>query len=1223
VIYGESGVRDQAVASGSQRIESTTDLIWSVDLDYRLLSFSPSVQQYVEKTYGTEIAVGMRANDYLPPHSASVWQPLYDMALREGSFLTQYHLSKGKTIELSFKPILVNGKVTGVSVFGKDITHQEAEEKALLESEKKYRNILDNALEGMFQTSSEALLTRANPCMAKMLGYDSVPEFLSAVSHGAGDLWFDSLEHHRFTEQIRKIGAVRGFECRFKCKDGSALWVSMTCRRVLSESGDLLYHEGFVADITERKRAELALSSSEQLFRAVADTSPLAILLLTGSDDSVEYMNPTFTAIFGYSKSEVPTARAWWPLAYPDEAYRDCLIKDWNRKVPRTIGSSATIESIESIVVCKDGSNKHIAWGFVSLGDRNLVCGLDLTERKQAEENLRMSEARYRATFEQAVVGIAHTAFDGRFMLCNARFAEIVGYSPDEIPGMTFQQITPPEDLPQSLQMLQYMSTGTTPSASWEKRYLRKDGKLVWVKVTTSVQRDAKGIPLHYVALVEDIQALKDAKQREAAISEELRQSELRYRTAFETSLDAIMLARADNGVYLDVNQVFLDYTGFTRDEVIGRDSHDLDIWVDRRDRDNVFEAIRANSITRNLDVLLRRKDLSTFWGRITCQMIEIDGLQCTFATVRDITEARASEQRMNLAVEALRHSEERYRIAFQTSHDGVAINRLDNGVYIDVNRAFLEISGFDRQDLIGKTSLECEIWNDPLDRGKLVSELNQNLTIRDYEAQFRRKNGEIFWGLMSASVIEIDGLACILSITRDISNAKVAEEAIKSLAFYDPLTALPNRRLLLEKLQQNLLSSNRSGRMSAVLFVDLDNFKNLNDTLGHPIGDLMLQESARRLTACVRDFDTVARFGGDEFVVILEDLSPIPEIANRQARDVGEKLLATIRTPYLLEGYDCRSSASVGVTLFGAQPDSIDEILKQADIAMYQAKAAGRNTMRFFASALQTAAIARAEMEKDLREAIETSQFRLFYQPQMDGHRMIGAEALIRWAHPRQGILSPDTFIPLAEDSGLVLPLGNWVLHSACLQLALWAAHPQSAAITIAVNISARQLHQPDFVQQVLKALDQTGANPRNLELELTESMLVENVEEVIGKMTTLKEHGLRFSLDDFGTGYSSLSYLKRLPFDQLKIDLSFVRDILMDASSGAIAQTIVSLGKAMNISVIAEGVETVEQRDALSRLGCHLFQGYLFSKPLPLADFEMLAYEIRTDEIRSRSSC
>ncbi|HME37053.1 MAG TPA: EAL domain-containing protein [Candidatus Sulfotelmatobacter sp.] len=470
------------------------------------------------------------------------------------------------------------------------------------------------------------------------------------------------------------------------------------------------------------------------------------------------------------------------------------------------------------------------------------------------------------------------------------------------------------------------------------------------------------------------------------------------------------------------------------------------------------------------------------------------------------------------------------------------------------------------------------------------------------------------FFGMCGLAPVLIAGTVVRLRIRsgrrreRELQQLKAAHDEITNLAFYDPLTGLPNRRLLLDRLRQTLAASIRNNRKRALLFVDLDDFKTLNDTLGHHIGDLLLQEVARRIVASIRETDTVARLGGDEFVVLLQDLSELAEDAAAQAKTVAEKILATIHEPYMLDGRECRSSSSIGITVFGRPQDNTNEVLQQADIAMYRAKAAGRNTLHFFAPALQAAVNARAAMEEDLRQAIKTRDFRLYYQAQVEGGTLTGAEALLRWKHPKRGYLPPDEFIPLAEQTGLILTLGDWVLETACQQMAAWAAGKNTAHLTVAVNISARQLLSPDFVQKVLTTLERTGANPKSLKLELTESMFVNDLEDVVAKMTELKSHGLRFALDDFGMGYSSLAYLRRLPLDQLKIDQEFVREILVDPSSAAIAQSIISLSKAMGLSVIAEGVETEGQREFLARLGCHSFQGFLVSGPVPLEDFELL---------------
>ena len=435
-------------------------------------------------------------------------------------------------------------------------------------------------------------------------------------------------------------------------------------------------------------------------------------------------------------------------------------------------------------------------------------------------------------------------------------------------------------------------------------------------------------------------------------------------------------------------------------------------------------------------------------------------------------------------------------------------------------------------------------------------------------------------------------------------------DEQIAYLAFYDQLTGLPNRRLLSDRLHQALAASARSGKTGALLFIDLDNFKSLIDTLGYDMADLMLQQTARRLEACVRKSDSVAHIDGDEFVVMLEDLSAIPIKAAAQAEAVGEKILASLSQPYQLDTHhEHHSTASVGVTLFNGGQLTTDELLKQADIAMFQAKKAGRNTLRFFDPQMQASITARFSLEGELRKALELQQFHLYYQVQVDSsHHPLGAEALIRWIHPLRGLVPPDQFIPLAEETGLILPIGHWVLETACAQLKVWEQNALTRDLVLAVNVSARQFHQTDFVAQVQAVVQHHAINPKLLKLELTEGMLIENIEETIATMGALNKVGVKLSLDDFGTGYSSLQYLKRLPIDQLKIDQSFVRDITTDKDDMAIVHTIIAMAQSLDMHVIAEGVETEEQRQLLLDNGCIHYQGYLFGRPVPIEQFEAL---------------
>ncbi len=443
-----------------------------------------------------------------------------------------------------------------------------------------------------------------------------------------------------------------------------------------------------------------------------------------------------------------------------------------------------------------------------------------------------------------------------------------------------------------------------------------------------------------------------------------------------------------------------------------------------------------------------------------------------------------------------------------------------------------------------------------------------------------------------------------LCGISTDITKRKQTEEAIHQLAFYDPLTGLPNRRLVQERVQQLLVSLKRTAQGAAVLFIDVDNFKDINDTLGHATGDDLLCQMARRMTECIRAQDTLARQGGDEFVVILIDLGNDPMEAARHTQHVAQKILTRLNEPFDLGSQHCQSSVSIGVALIDNPELTRDELFKQADLAMYQAKADGRNTVRFFNPTMQSQVMARTTLEADLRWALKSQEFVLYYQPQVDSSgRIQGYEALVRWQHPIRGLVPPLDFISAAESCGVILPLGRWILLTACQQLLVWAADLETKHWTVAVNVSAQQFRQADFVAQVRSVLSDTGADATRLELELTESLLVDDVDGVVSKMVALKQLGVRLSLDDFGTGYSSLNMLKRLPLDQLKIDQSFVRDMLTDRQDASIIRAIITMGSSLSLDVIAEGVELPAQRDALLALGCHQFQGYLFGRPAPLA--------------------
>ncbi len=549
---------------------------------------------------------------------------------------------------------------------------------------------------------------------------------------------------------------------------------------------------------------------------------------------------------------------------------------------------------------------------------------------------------------------------------------------------------------------------------------------------------------------------------------------------------------------------------------------------------------------------------------------------------------------------------------AVEQSPANVVITDL-HGCIEYVNEACVRHTGYARDELIGANPRLLKSCKTPPDT---YETLWRALTHGEqWQGEFinRRKNGEEYveWAIV-APVRDAGGaITHYLAVKQDITDKKRAEAEIHNLAFYDPLTGLPNRRLLLDRLNHALAASERSLSHGALLMLDLDNFKFLNDTRGHDVGDQLLCEVARRLAGQVRQEDTVARLGGDEFVVVLENLSLDEAQAARQAEAIAEKLQHAIAEPCNLTGLDDdhATTASIGITLFRGYASGTEILLKQADVALYQAKDAGRDRLRFFSEAMQAAIDVRAALEGALRQAIAREELQLHYQGQFDeAGRLIGAEALLRWTCPGIGPVSPARFVPLAEETGLILPLGHWVIRRACAQLRAWSAQPHRRHLQLAINVSARQFHQADFVRNVADCVEHTGIDPSRLKLELTESVLLENIEDVIQRMQELKALGVRFSLDDFGTGYSSLSYLKRLPLDQVKIDQSFVRDLAEDNDDAAIIRAILAMSASLGLDVIAEGVETAAQYEFLRANGCCAFQGYLFGQPVPIEVWEGL---------------
>ena len=808
-------------------------------------------------------------------------------------------------------------------------------------------------------------------------------------------------------------------------------------------------------------------------------------------------------------------------------------------------------------------------------------------------------EQQFRTLLQNVPTAAQGYGPDGTVLYWNKASERLYGYTAAEAIGRNVLDLIIPQELHASvLRGMRQMLEAGIVVPSEELSLTCKDGSRVEVFSSHYLVRSPAGEPELFCIDV-DLTQLKRSQERMQA-------SDQQFRTLIEAIPDAIFLKDGE-GRWQILNEAAKKM--FKMADFPWEGSTDLEMAIARPAFRSVYESCFLDDekawTARKLMVfseLIQAENGSPLeYEVLKSPIFTEDGARKALVVVaRNVAERIKSEAELRIAA-----------IAFE-SQQGMFVTDTEFTI-LRVNSCFSEITGYSAEEAVGQRP--HDLLNSGQHDASFFAEVDRCLATTDTwqgEIWDRRKNGEIFPEWMALTAVR-DTAGCLthyVAAFTDMTERKAAEEQIQHLAFFDALTELPNRRLLMDRLKQAIASCARGQSLAALLFVDLDHFKFLNDTHGHFYGDQLLSQAAARLIDCVTQGTTVARLGGDEFVVMLEDLGKNAAEAASAAETLGEKIRTALRQNYTLGAQPSEltyhSGASIGITLFNGEELSTDGPLKRADLAMYQAKAAGRNLLRFFDPQMQAIVTARSTLEAGLREALSEKQFTLHYQAQNFVSTITGAEALLRWQHPQRGLILPGDFIALAEENGLILPIGKWVMQTACTQLAAWAKHPKLAQLCIAVNVSLRQFHQENFVAEVLALLAQTGANPQLLKLELTESVLVTHVDDVIQKMTALKAHGVGFSLDDFGTGYSSLSNLKRLPLDQLKIDQSFVRDILTDPNDAAIAKMIVALADTLSLAVIAEGVETDAQRKFLAQNGCLAYQGYLCSAPLSAVEFE-----------------
>jgi diguanylate cyclase (GGDEF)-like protein/PAS domain S-box-containing protein len=964
---------------------------------------------------------------------------------------------------------------------------------------------------------------------------------------------------------------------KLRLKDAEASTNPLPNKSVVLSANDKLLHELQVHQIKlemqgkELQRTHAELEYAKQRYADLYEFSPVSYLTVS-HEGIIIAANLSGAGLLCETRQKL--------LGRPFSHYvsredRDCLHL-------RIMLAFKTGESLhcELKIQCADNSISHVLLESKSnkVDDKTslLITLTDFTERKRAEEATQTASQYSRSLIEASLDPLVTINAEGKITDVNTATEKVTGVERVSLVGSDFANyFTDPEEARNGYE--QVFSQGYVTDYPLAIRHV--SGKVTDVLYNASVYKDLEGNVLGVFA------AARDVTERKRA--EEATQTASQYsRSLIEASLDPLVTISAE-GKITDVNIATEKVTGVERASLIGSDF--ANYFTDPEEARNGYEQVFSQGYVTDYPLAIRHVS-----GKVTDVLYNAS---VYYNAKGEVAGVFAAARDAELALTA----------TIFESQEGMFITDA-NAVIRRINKAFTEITSYTSEDAIGhKFEMLSSDFHDKAFYAKKWEIIDSTGTWTG-ETMGKRKNGEIYPLYLSVTAVkDIKGFVTnYVATLTDITESKAASDEIKNLAFYDTLTHLPNRRLLMDRLKQALITSRRNG---AVLFLDLDQFKSLNDTLGHDMGDVMLQQVASRLSNCLRDGDTVARLGGDEFVILLEDLSEKPIEAAAQTEAIAEKLLNALNLPYQLGKYEHRSTASIGATLFSDYDTKLDTIIKHADIAMYQAKTDGRNTIRFYDPKMQEIISNHVDMERELHQAIEQQQFQLYYQIQVDSlGRPLGAEALIRWKHPERNMISPLQFIPLAEETGLILPIGHWVLNTACAQLAVWQENTRSKHLILSVNVSAKQLHQANFVTQVQETVEHHGIDPTKLKLELTESMLVKDIDDIINKMNTLSKIGVRFSLDDFGTGYSSLQYLKKLPLSQLKIDQSFVREIVVDESDLAIVSTIIAMAHSLNLGVIAEGVETEEQRQLLMNNDCLQFQGYLFGRPVPIDEFEAL---------------
>ncbi|BBR53135.1 MULTISPECIES: PAS domain S-box protein [Pseudomonas] len=990
---------------------------------------------------------------------------------------------------------------------------------------------------------------------------------------------------------------------RIRWPDGSVHWLEVTGSLTHAPDGRPQMI-GVVREITRQHDRETALINSEKRFATLFHLSPNVILLTRRQDGMIFEVNQHFEDMFGWPGHQVIGKTTLELGLWVNPELRHQVLDNTRNSnggpLTLEVQFRASTGKLHDGILCTQSIELE---GVTYL----LSTFVDTSERKRAEQALKDSQERLDLALDSAQLGTWDWHIPSGMLYGSARAAQLHGLPPvpfHESFEAFFEGVSEHE---RSVMRQTYRSLREGPAGNYQVTYRVQldNGQSRYIESRARLYRDEQGNPLRMAGTLLDITDQVEREQRLSA-------SEEKFASLFQVSPDPICVTRQDNGQFIEINRAFTQTFGWSAEQVIGRTAEQIGLWAESAKRAQRIEQVIRERALSNVAVVVNHHNGSSLTCVISSCQITVDNQPCSVTTLRDITQQQRAEA-------ALKASEEKFAKAFHSSPDAITLTERSTGRYLEVNDGFCRLTGYSSAEVIGRTVYEIGIWADDKQRAALLTELRERGRVHHREMLGRNKRGDILTVEVSVEPLSLNEADCLLLTARDVSQLKNAQAQIRHLAYHDPLTNLPNRALLMDRLSQQIALLKRHNLRGALLFLDLDHFKHINDSLGHPVGDTVLKIITARLEASVRLEDTVARLGGDEFVVLLSGLEGSRDQVEAKVRDLADTLRELLAEPMSLDGQRLQVTPSIGVALIPDHGATPADLLKRADIALYRAKDSGRNTTQLFHTSMQKAASERLRMETDLRLALARGELALHFQPQVDArdNRIVGAEVLLRWHHPQLGQQPPSQFIQVLEESGLILEVGSWILDEACDACARMLEDGLIDAddFSLCVNISPRQFRQNDFVERVLRSLDDYRLPRRMLKLEITEGIVIQNLEDTISKMRELKRYGVSFAMDDFGTGYSSLTYLKRLPVDALKIDQTFVRDAPIDPNDAEIVRAIVAMARSLDLAVIAEGVEQSDQLEFLERQGCYLYQGYLHSRPLPLPEFRQMLMEAPAD--------